>query len=121
MISGTVTDLHPIVAVTFLLSNAVRFPIEFVLDTGFTGYLCLPPEAVELMRLPFLYELPAKLADDSKVTLPMYEATILWNGEEREVRVLATGRRPLLGTAMLENHELMIEFVEGGLVTINDL
>lgn len=121
MISGTVTELHAIVSVTFLLPNGARFPIDFVLDTGFTGYICLPIEAIELMRLPFMYELPAKLADDSKVTLPMYEATVLWNGEERDVRVLATGRRPLLGTAMLENYELMIQFVEGGLLTIDEM
>jgi predicted aspartyl protease len=55
------------------------------------------------------------------VTLPMYEATILWNGKEREIRVLATGRRPLLGTAMLENHELTVQFVENGLVTIDEI
>ncbi|WP_293080709.1 hypothetical protein [Okeania sp. SIO3B5] len=45
---------------------------------------------------------------------------ILWNGEERTVRVVGTGRRPLLGTAMLEEAELVIQFTEGGLVTIED-
>ncbi|MEG3954570.1 hypothetical protein [Microcoleus sp. herbarium2] len=43
MISGIVTDRHAIVALTFLLPSGATFPIEFVIDTGFTDYLCLPP------------------------------------------------------------------------------
>jgi len=35
--------------------------------------------------------------------------------------VIATGRRPLLGTGMLADRELIIQFIEGGLVTIDDL
>ncbi|REJ45282.1 MAG: clan AA aspartic protease, partial [Microcystis aeruginosa TA09] len=45
----------------------------------------------------------------------------IWNGEERETRVFATGRRPLVGTALLDSHELVIQFTEGGLVTIDEL
>ena len=46
---------------------------------------------------------------------------ILWNGEERKASVFATGRRSLVGTALLDNHELAIQFTEGGLVTIDEL
>jgi clan AA aspartic protease len=76
--------------------NGATFPIEFVIDTGFTDHLCLPPEAVKLLRLPFLYNLPANLADNSSVVLPVHQATIFWDGAERDVRVFATGRRPLV-------------------------
>ncbi|HEY9866767.1 MAG TPA: clan AA aspartic protease, partial [Candidatus Obscuribacterales bacterium] len=96
-------------------------PIEFVIDTGFSGHLCLPQEAVSLLRLPFIYDLAANLADNSEVLVPVHEAVIIWNGEEREVSVIATGRRPLLGTAMLEEHELVVQFTEGGLITIEEL
>nr|WP_242042004.1 clan AA aspartic protease [Alkalinema sp. FACHB-956] len=101
--------------------NGSTFPIEFVVDTGFTDYLCLPPEAVNLLRLPFLYNLPVNLADNSTVSLAVHQATIFWNGVERDIRVFATGRRPLIGTAMLNEQELVIQFIEGGLVTIDEL
>jgi predicted aspartyl protease len=65
--------------------------------------------------------MPVNLADNSQVTLPVHEAVILWNGEEREVRVMATGRRPLLGTALMDEYELVVQFTEGGLVTIDEL
>ncbi|WP_242054723.1 hypothetical protein [Nostoc sp. FACHB-190] len=61
------------------------------------------------------------MADNTEVLLPIYEATVLWNGEEREVLVIAIGRRPLLGTALLDDQELVIQFTEGGLVTIDEL
>jgi clan AA aspartic protease len=121
VISGIVTDRHAIVSLTFLLANGATFPIEFVIDTGFTDYLCLPPEAVILLRLPFLYDLPVNLADNSTVFLGVYQATIFWDGVERDVRIFATGRRPLIGTALLNEQELVIQFTEGGLVTIDDL
>ena len=73
------------------------------------------------MGLPFRYDIPANLADNSEVLLPIHEAIVLWNGEEREVLVIATGRRPLLGTALLNEQELVIQFTDGGLVTIDEL
>lgn len=121
MISGLVTDRHAVVTIIFLLSNGSSIPINFVIDTGFTGYLCLPSEAVTLMGLIFRHDTPANLADNSEALLAVHEAAILWDGEEREVLVVATGRRPLLGTALLDEQELVIQFTEGGLVTIDEL
>ncbi|MDY7015808.1 MAG: clan AA aspartic protease [Cyanobacteriota bacterium] len=121
MISGIVTDRHATVALTFLLPNGSSIPIEFVIDTGFTGELCLPLEAVSLMGLTFRHDILANLADNSEALLSLYEAIVLWDDEEREVLVIATGRRPLLGTALLDEQELVIQFTEGGLVTIDEL
>jgi predicted aspartyl protease len=58
--------------------------------------------------LTFRHDIPANLADNSEVLLPVHEAIVLWDGEEREVLVIATGRRPLLGTALLDEQELVI-------------
>jgi clan AA aspartic protease len=121
VISGIVSNSHASVALTFLLPNSSNLLIEFVIDTGFTDYLCLPPEAFSLLGLPFMYDLSANLADNSEVLLPVHEAIVLWDGEEREIRVIATGRRPLLGTALLNEQELVIQFTEGGLVTIEQM
>jgi clan AA aspartic protease len=121
VISGIVKNRRASVNIIFRLPNQPDFTIEFVIDTGFTEFLSLPAEAVTLLGFPFVYDMYANLADNSNVILPVHEATIIWNGEEREVNVLATGRRPLLGTALLDEHELVIQFTEGGLVTIDEL
>jgi clan AA aspartic protease len=121
VISGIVTSRQATVILTFLLSNGSRVPIEFVIDTGFTGELCLPLEAVSLMGLTFRHDTFANLADNTEVSLPLHEATVLWDGVERDVLIVATGRRPLLGTALLDEQELVIQFTDGGLVTIDEL
>ena len=118
MIAGIVKGRHATIAVVFRLPNRPDFSIDFVIDTGFTDHLSLPPEAVSLLGLPFKYAMSANLADNSNVILPIHEAVILWNEEARKVRVLATGKKPLLGTRLLENHELFVRFTEGGLVKI---
>lgn len=121
MISGIIKNGRATVNIIFQLPNKPDFTIEFVIDTGFTEFLSLPPVAVTLLGFPFVYDMYANLADNSNVILPIHQATIIWNGEEREVNILATGKRPLLGTALLDGYELVIQFTEGGLVTIDEL
>jgi clan AA aspartic protease len=121
VISGIVMNRQATVVLTFLLSNGSRVPIEFVIDTGFTGELCLPLEAVLLMGLTFRHDTYANLADNTEVLLPLHEAIVLWGGVERDVLIVATGRRPLLGTALLDEQELVIQFTDSGLVTIDEL
>jgi clan AA aspartic protease len=119
--TGNVRDRHILLPLTFRLSGLPDVTVDFVVDTGFTGLLTLPLEAVRAMRLPFLHRIPAKLADGSYIEVENYSATVTWNGGETEVRVLATGDRPLLGTALLYGSELMAQFREEGLVTIDEL
>jgi clan AA aspartic protease len=118
VISGTVIDGRATVPVTFLLPGRPDFSIEFVIDTGFTGSLCLPPEAIAVMGLPFEFEIPANLANNSNVFLKVHTATIRWNGEDREVNVIAVGRKPLLGVSLMTGNELYVHFIEGGRVSI---
>jgi predicted aspartyl protease len=49
-----------------MLPNGSTLPIELVIDTGLTVEPCLPPEAVSLLRFPFIYDVPANLADNLK-------------------------------------------------------
>lgn len=120
MMSGIVKNGYPTVNVIFRLPNQPDFTIEFVIDTGFKGDLSLPTQAVTLLGLPFLLDVNVNLADNSNSVLALHQAVILWNGEEREVTVLASGRRPLLGRDLLTNCELVIQFTEGGLVRIEE-
>ncbi len=121
MMQGYVQGLHAILPMTFRLLGRPDLIIEFVVDTGFTGDLTLPLQAVIALGLYYEGDQPSRLANDSEVLIPMYSATILWNGAERKVRVLATGRRPLLGTSLLDGSELVSQFVKNGLVTVDDV
>ncbi|MDQ2733135.1 MAG: clan AA aspartic protease [Armatimonadota bacterium] len=121
MITGHVVNLHALVPLSLRLPNQRDISIEFVLDTGFTGFLTLPLAVVTALNLSYLEDISANLATDDQVELPVYAASILWDGVERSVRVLATGKRPLLGTALLADYELVAQFADNGLVTIDEL
>jgi clan AA aspartic protease len=118
---GTVSDLHALMPVTLRLRGQPDLTVEFVIDTGFDGALSLPQAAVSAMNLPFFEDIRANLANDSDVMLPVHVATIIWQGSPVVVRVLATGRRPLLGTALLSGQHLAVDFDEGGRVTIGPI
>ena len=49
-----------------MLPNGSTLAIELVIDTGFTGNICVSPEAVSLLRFPFIYDVSANLADNLK-------------------------------------------------------
>ena len=116
--TGTIIGRKATLPVTLLLPGQPRLTMEFVLDTGYEGALTLPVAAVELLQLPFSHRISANLADDSAKPVSVHIATILWNDTTWEVPVLAMGKRPLLGTLLLENHDIALHFTEGGAVEI---
>jgi predicted aspartyl protease len=59
VISGIFQNGRAIVDIIFRLPNQPDFTIEFVIDTGFTEFLSLPPAAVTLLGFPFVYDMYA--------------------------------------------------------------
>ena len=104
--------------VTLLPPNQPKLAIDFVIDTGFEGYLTLPKFAVEKLELPFAHRIVANLADDTGSKVSVHNLSIIWDDQVREIYVLAMGKRPLLGTKLLEDHDLKIHFAENGGVDI---
>jgi clan AA aspartic protease len=121
MIRGKVVHHQAIVEIILSLKDRPSIAIEYVVDTGFEGALTLPIEAVEALGLPYLTDLNANLADDTNVSVKVHVATVIWDGTEKDVAVLAMGRRPLIGTALLDGCQMQADFVEDGLVTIRTL
>jgi clan AA aspartic protease len=121
MMTGNVFGRHAFLKVPLRVAQGQLIEIEFVVDTGFVGYLTLPPAAIAALGLPFRQNIPAKLADGSSIKVDTYTAVILWNGEERAVEVIATGDHPLLGTSLLDGCGLDIQFIENGFVIVRSL
>ena len=116
--TGRVVGSQPRIGVVFRLPEQPDLEIEFAIDTGFEGALTLPVAAVAALRLPFYQRIPANLADDTVVMVDVHKATIAWRGHEIAVAVLAMGRRPLLGTSLLDGHDVAIHFEDGGVLSV---
>ena len=122
MITGEVNaDLEPTIPMVVRGTNGEEHQISAVIDTGFTGYLTLPSAMVTILDLEWLSLEDALLGDGSIHSFDVYGATVIWDGEAREVEVNLTETGPLIGMAMLFRNTLHIEAVIGGLVRIVSL
>lgn len=92
--------------------------IEAVVDTGYNGYLTLPTAVVTELGLPLLGASRATLANGAVETFDVHEATVLWDGQPRDIEADATGGTPLVGMLLLLGHELSIQVRTGGRVIV---
>ena len=121
MIYGRLIGGKATVPVIFRLPEQPDFSLDFVIDTGFNGYLTLPPQAVNVMNLPLHSSIPGTLADGSQVLFSTHLARIVWDNVEKVVFVLASGNKPLLGTAMMKGYHLEVDFEDNGLVSLEKI
>ena len=86
-------------------------PVTTWIDTAFDGHLVFPQELIERLQLEALVETEAILADGSKVTLETFFCYVDWFGSRLPLQVIANdGRFPLLGTGLLEQRVLHIDY-----------
>ena len=88
------------------------------MDTGYSGFLTLPPGLVAELGLPFAFMGQALLANDAEVDFDVHYVTVLWDGQPRDIEADATGSTPLMGMLLLDGHSLNIEVENGGGVVI---
>jgi len=119
VISGVVTDsLDAVMPITVQGPSGRVRTIDAVLDTGFGGFLTLPPLLIADLDLPFVGLGNATLGDGSEVSFPFHDVAVLWDGEQRFGFADAADTTPLVGMRLLEGHDLHIEVVDGGRATI---
>lgn len=120
--AATEDGLEATLAVTVINPSRGREArVETVVDTGFTGYLTLRPETVELLRLPIIGSAESILADGSIAVEEVCLAVVLWHGAEKPIRALVADATPLLGMSLLRGSELRVEARDDGAVSVYPL
>ena len=119
MIEGLVNPAYePIIPLRLFGVNDTAVDVSAVVDTGFSGFLTLPPQMIAELDAPFAYFGGAILADDSEVSFDVHYVTISWNGGQEVVEAAASGSTPLVGMMLLGGCELNIDVRQGGRVLI---
>lgn len=119
MITGGINaNLEAVLNLTILGTNGRQAQADAVLDTGFSGYLTLPAATVAALELIWLGREQGVLADGSIVLFDVYRAPVLWDGKARDVEVEAVESTPLAGMALLARHDVRMQVVPGGALTI---
>lgn len=122
MIRGTVFPNRQALIAVALLDAAGQFqPCEFILDTGFDGNLSLPRRTLQGLEVIPRGGQPVELADGSRTTAPTWRATILWDGERRNITVMESEGEPLLGMNLLWGNHIALEARAFGGVVIERL
>ncbi|PSQ80583.1 MAG: clan AA aspartic protease [Bacteroidetes bacterium QS_1_65_9] len=91
--------------------------VDAVLDTGFNGFLALPPRLIEDLQLKHLGQETLVLASGARSYPHKYEATITFGKKLQPVEVIEAGE-VLLETRLLLGCDLHIRYVEGGPVEL---
>ena len=119
MIEGVVNSAYEAVIPLSLRGPAGQAQeVEAVIDTGFTGFVTLPPSLVAELGLVFMGTSEATLADGSEVSFDAYDVTVLWEGQPRDVLIDEADTTPLVGMLLLDRHNLDIDVESGGRVLI---
>ena len=119
MIEGVVNSAFDAVVNLVIRGSSGRArEIEAVIDTGYNGFLTLPPALVSELGLDYWGRGRAFLADGAMVNFSVHRVVIEWEGRPRYIRADATGNRPLIGMSLLDQCNLYVEVTEGGRVVI---
>jgi clan AA aspartic protease len=86
-------------------------PLAVWVDTAFTGELVIPRKTVQALKLRQSAAVKAGLADGTQVVLETYSCLIDWFGRTQIVEVVENeGQTPLLGTGLLRDRRLEIDY-----------
>ena len=119
MITGTVNaDYEAIIRLFVQGPVGPAHEVDAIIDTGFNGFLTLPPALVTALGLMRHSRGRALLANGSEELFDIYGVTVLWDGQQRYVEADAVETTPLVGMSLLDGYDLYIQVADGGQVVI---
>ncbi len=121
MMVGIVRGREPVIRLTIRGLRGRRQEIEAVVDSGYTGWLALPPAVIAALNLRWCTFGRGILADGSVSSFDVYQAKVVWDGRVRAVFVDEFDSTPLVGMALLRGYEYKMQVRARGNVTIKRL
>jgi clan AA aspartic protease len=98
-----------------------RVVVDAIIDTGYTGFLTLPPSTIAELSLPWRGSEEGVLGDGSTQRFDVYSAKVIWDGEFRTIKINESNTNSLMGVGLLYGYEVCIKTINGGMVTIKAL
>lgn len=121
MISGAVVQDEARIRVTVRGPGGESRSIEAMIDTGYSGYLSLPPDVIRDLELMQFGCVDVILADGSYTYFDVYEARVVWDRRRIDIEVDESDALPLVGTRLLRGYDVNIQMTPNGQVTLRKL
>ena len=97
--------------------DAMKEPLRVWIDTAFNGCLAIPRPQIERLGLKQASTTQAILADGQLVDLETFTCYLDWFGSVYRTQAVANdGEFPLLGTMLLADRKLMIDYTTKSVV-----
>ena len=127
MISGRVrtsradgSGLEARVEIAIVDDSGISRPLEAVVDTGFTGWLTVPPHLASELGLVAAGSAQSTMANGLEVESVFCNAVVMWHAQSVNVLVDIMENVPLIGTDLLADCRLTIDWWDGGEVMIEE-
>ena len=101
-------------------SNSIFQTVAVVVDTGYSGALTLPEPIAHELGLRSTQRRYVTLANGQTEQVGACAARMLWNGQPIDVLAHLMGDKPMIGTTLLTNCRLTIDWWDGGDVIIEE-
>jgi clan AA aspartic protease len=122
MIVGIVNaDFEPIIPLSICGSNGEIYTQDAIVDTGFNGWLSLPPNLIAQLNLKWKRRGRAILGDGSECVFNVYEAVVLWDENLLTIPIDEADSEPLVGMSLMEGYQLIVQVFEGGRVELSKI
>ncbi len=120
MIIGIVNaDFEPIIPLSICGSDGKVYLQEAIVDTGFNGWLSLPPDLIAELDLKWKRRGRAILGDGTECVFDVYEAVLVWDGNMLTIPIDEADSEPLVGMSLMEGYQLTVQVFEGGHVELS--
>jgi clan AA aspartic protease len=113
-LNGRVDEAHRALVDVEIRHKASDKPTSVTawVDTAFNGFFVFPRHLIKDLALHQEAATDAILANGSRVTLESFVCYVEWFGETIAAQVVANdGKLPLLGTELLVNRRLLVDYV----------
>jgi len=115
------SDLEAGFALTLRGPSGVIREVDAIVDTGFSGYLTIPPDLASALALPQQGIGESLLADGSITRFPYFASEVIWNDRYVAIEIDAAETTPLVGMRLLHGYRLCADVYDGGRLTIERL
>ena len=109
---GSVWDrgrLYPTARLRVERANVEPALVVGLIDTGFTGWLALPPNMVEQLGLKKIDSGTVEFGDLTRQTANLYEARVLWCDRWYTITVHELPGEPTIGMELLRGHRIQFD------------
>jgi clan AA aspartic protease len=111
-------EFEPIISLSIRCSDGKVFAQDAIVDTGFNGWLSLPPDLIAELKLRWKRRGRAILGDGSECVFNVYEAVVIWDGTLLTIPVDEADSEPLVGMSLMEGYQLTMQVFQGGQVEL---